>query len=38
MAITGIGHRRIAQFFPFIPGIDFAGVVEDSRRSEIGSS
>jgi acrylyl-CoA reductase (NADPH) len=33
MAITGIGHRRIAQFFPFIPGIDFAGVVEDSRSA-----
>jgi acrylyl-CoA reductase (NADPH) len=33
MAITGVGHRRIAQFFPFIPGIDFAGVVEDSRST-----
>src|SRR5258708_27894698 len=27
MAITGAGHRRIAQFFPFIPRIDFARCV-----------
>jgi hypothetical protein len=34
MTITGVGHRRIAQFFPFIPGIDFAGVVEESRTTQ----
>jgi acrylyl-CoA reductase (NADPH) len=34
MAITGVGRRRVAQFFPFIPGIDFAGIVEESRSTQ----
>jgi acrylyl-CoA reductase (NADPH) len=30
LAITGAGHRKVVQHFPFVPGIDFAGVVEQS--------
>jgi acrylyl-CoA reductase (NADPH) len=37
MAIIGVGHRRVAQFFPFIPGIDFAGVVEESRATQFAA-
>ncbi len=31
MAITGAGHRRVAQILPIVPGIDFAGTVEQSQ-------
>ncbi len=31
MAITGLGHRRVTQSLPMIPGIDFAGKVEHSN-------
>lgn len=30
LAITGAGHRQLVQDFPFVPGVDFAGVVEHS--------
>ena len=30
LAITGTGHRQVVQSFPMVPGIDFAGVVEES--------
>jgi acrylyl-CoA reductase (NADPH) len=38
LAITGAGYRQIIQHFPFVPGIDFAGVVErsDSDRFRRG--
>ncbi|WP_213767867.1 MDR family oxidoreductase [Caballeronia sp. dw_19] len=38
LAITGTGHRQVVQHFPFVPGIDFAGVVErsDSDRFRPG--
>lgn len=28
LAITGAGHRQLVQSFPFVPGVDFVGVVE----------
>lgn len=31
LAITGNGHRQVVGSFPFIPGVDFAGVVEESE-------
>lgn len=31
LAITGIGHRQVVNSFPFIPGVDFAGIVEESQ-------
>lgn len=30
MAISGKAHRQVVQFFPFVPGVDFSGVVESS--------
>jgi acrylyl-CoA reductase (NADPH) len=38
LAITGAGHRQVVQNFPFVPGIDFAGIVErsDSDRFKAG--
>ena len=30
MAISGSAHRQVVQFFPFVPGVDFCGVVERS--------
>ncbi|MCK1446705.1 oxidoreductase [Bradyrhizobium sp. 48] len=38
LAITGAGHRQLVQSFPFVPGVDFAGVVElsDSVRFKPG--
>lgn len=33
LAITGAGHRQVVESFPFIPGVDFAGVVERSDSS-----
>lgn len=29
-AICGTTQRQVAQFFPFVPGVDFSGVVEQS--------
>lgn len=31
LAITGAGPRQLVQAFPFVPGVDFAGVVEHSN-------
>lgn len=38
LAITGAGHRQLVQSFPFVPGVDFAGVVElsDTTRFKPG--
>jgi len=38
LAITGAGHRQLVQSFPFVPGVDFAGVVElsDTTRFKRG--
>jgi acrylyl-CoA reductase (NADPH) len=30
LAITGAGYRQLVQSFPFVPGVDFSGVVEHS--------
>lgn len=30
LAITGAGHRQLVETFPFVPGVDLAGVVEES--------
>jgi acrylyl-CoA reductase (NADPH) len=34
MAISGSAHRQVVQFFPFVPGVDFSGVVEHSDSPE----
>jgi acrylyl-CoA reductase (NADPH) len=34
LAITGTGHRQVVQSFPMVPGIDFAGVVEESASPQ----
>jgi acrylyl-CoA reductase (NADPH) len=34
MAISGSAHRQVVQFFPFVPGVDFSGVVVRSESSD----
>lgn len=31
LAITGAGHRQLVESFPFVPGVDFVGIVEESN-------
>jgi acrylyl-CoA reductase (NADPH) len=33
LIITGKGHRQLVQTFPFVPGVDLAGVVEKSSST-----
>jgi acrylyl-CoA reductase (NADPH) len=34
MAISGAAHRQVVQFFPFVPGVDFSGVVISSESPD----
>lgn len=35
LAITGAGHRQLLKSFPFVPGVDLSGVVEQSASARL---